>query len=160
MSVLAIDTGTIALIDSATEIVNSGKPVATERIIYPNASLDGSSIITVSSNTMVIVTAYVPEDIDEDEEGDEFATISKVLLAEIPSGITGSPCDLKERVEELEVLAEARICGYDLKKCSPVAILDVPGAYKVIPNNPNSGIIISAVAQPLAKLDGNALRGA
>ena len=158
MSVLAVDTGTIALIDSATEIVNSGKPVATERIIYPNASLDGSSIITVSSNTMVIVTAYALEDIDEDV--DEFATISKVLLAEIPSGITGSPCDQKERVEELEVLAEARICGYDLKKCSPVAILDVPGAYKVIPTNPDSDIIISAVAKPLAKLDGNAIRGA
>ena len=153
MSVLAIDTGTIALIDSATEIVSSGKPVATERIIYPNASLDGSSIITVSSNTMVIVSAYALEDIDE--EVDEFATISKILLAEIPSGITGSSYDPKE----LEVLAEARICGYDLKKCSPVAILEVPGAYKVIPTNPDSDIIISAVAQPLAKIDGNALRG-
>lgn len=158
MSVLAIDTGTIALIDSATEIVNSGRPVATERIIYPNANIDGSSIITVSSNTMVIISAYALEDIDE--EVDEFATISKVLLAEIPSGITGSSCDTKERVEELEVLAEARICGYDLKKCSPVVILDVPGAYKVIPTNPDSDIIISAVAQPLAKLDGHALRGA
>lgn len=142
MATVILDTGILdpAVLDvGVAEGTRTRMPL--ESTVYPQANND-SALISVQPGNMVVVTAYGGSEA-------KLANMYKVLLAEPVHTKIVNTCGLEPMRVETTILADARICEYDMEECRPMVVLDVPGVYRV-------GIIdvdvtVTAVSHPIQK---------
>ena len=122
-------------------------PILEERQVYPIG--DNKSYIFVPPQTMAVVTAYW----EGEEALDEAVDIFKVLMStgEPSRGNNGCCHDITE--VQAEVLRRVKMCGWELKECRSVLVINTPGRYEVEPNVANSQVIVTVQTFPLQEFN-------
>ncbi len=142
MATVILDTGILNQSNLDVGIAEGTRTkMPLESVVYPQPNND-SSLISVQPGNMVVVTAY-------GGSGAALANIYKVLLAEPIQTKVVNTCGLEPMRVETTILADARVCDYDLVECHPMVVLDVPGVYRVGVFDPD--ITVTAVSHPLQK---------
>lgn len=142
MATVILDTGILDLAGIDVGIAEGARTqMPLESTVYPQAN-DDRALISVQPGNMVVVTAY----------GGELAVLAnvyKVLLAEPVQTKVVNTCGLEPMRVETTILADARVCDYDLVECRPMVVLDVPGVYRVAVLDPD--ITVTAVSHPIQR---------
>ena len=142
MATVILDTG---IFDQSNLGVGTAEGTRTqmplESTVYPQPNND-SSLISVQPGNMVVVTAYGGSE-------PRLANMYKVLLAEPVQTKVVNTCGLEPMRVDTTILADARICEYDMKECRPMVVLDVPGVYRV--DIIDVDVTVTAVSHPLQK---------
>ena len=122
-------------------------PILEERQIYPVG--DEKSFIYVAPQTMAVVTAYW----ESEEALTEEVNIYKVLISTgKPSQGSNGCCPNTVEVQS-EVLRKVKMCGWELKECRSVLVINTPGRYEVEPTVANSQVIITSQVFPLQEFN-------
>lgn len=146
---ILLDTG---ILDIPTRLENvvegSDAPyLLSDPKIYP---AEGDTIVAVGADQMVVVSAYW------DEEGDpalQMVEVFKVLMT------TGTPehgsngCCPSVSHTPAKIARKAKLCGWELRDCYPVAVIKTPGKYQFIPNSAAEGVILTAQILPLQEFN-------
>lgn len=146
---IILDTGVldpIALVGS--EVVNiDGEYNVSEPKIYP---YDGDVIITVGPQQMAVITAYFSDIGDPTTQQVE---VFKVLTTSgVPTSGSAGSCPTPQHTPARK-LRSARLCGWELKECSPVLVIVTPGKYEFVPNAEGADVIITAQTLPLQEFN-------
>lgn len=146
---IILDTGVldpIALVGSEVVSVD-GEYNVSEPKIYP---YDGDAIISIGPEQMAVVTAYFSD------IGDPLTQLVEVFKVLTTSGVpaTGSAgCCPTLRHTPAKKLRSAKLCGWELKECSPVLVITTPGKYEFTPNAEGADVIITAQILPLQEFN-------
>lgn len=142
MATVILDTGILDLAGSDVGIAEGTRTrMPLESIVYPQVNND-SALISVQPGNMVVVTAYGGSEA-------RLASMYKVLLAEPVQTKVVNTCGLEPMRVETTILADARVCDYDMVECKPMVVLDIPGVYSIGVIDPD--IMVTAVSHPIQK---------
>lgn len=146
---ILIDTGILAIpdrLENTPDLIDREYSV-TEPKIYPSTS---PVVISVGPGQMAVVSAYWAE--EGDPETQEVAVFKVLMSMGIPeSGSNG--CCPTSTAEAVRILRRSKMCGWELKDCSPVAVIITPGKYELEPNGAASDVILTAQILPIQEFN-------
>lgn len=144
MATVILDTG---ILDQSNLGVGTAEgtrtQTPTETVIFPSLANE-ESLVSVQAGTMMVITAYGSMFASDNEP---IVNIHKVLLAEPVATRVVSACSIEAQRAEVSIIAEARICDMTMTQCAPMAVINVPGVYRLLPID--SDLTITAMAHPL-----------
>lgn len=146
---ILLDTG---VLDTPTQLGNTVEAaevlhILSEPKIYPT---DGDAIVAIGQDQMVVVSAYWAE------EGDptlQMVEVFKVLTTSgVPASGESSCCPSIHSIASV-VARSTKLCGWELRDCNPVMVINTPGKYQFIPNSAAEGVILTAQILPLQEFN-------
>ena len=145
---IIIDTGEVNVPQLGTFVSDKiAVPILEERQVYPAG--DEKSFIYVAPQMMAVVTAYW----ESDEALEEEINVYKVLMSTgEPSQGSNGCCPNRTEVQS-DVLRRVKMCGWELKECRSVLVINTPGRYEVEPTVANSQVIITSQVFPLQEFN-------
>lgn len=142
MATVILDTGILDLAGADVGIAEGTRTrMPLESTVYPQVNND-SALISVQPGNMVVVTAYGGSEA-------RLANMYKVLLAEPVQTKVVNTCGLEPMRVETTILADAKVCDYDIVECKPMVVLDIPGVYRIGVIDPD--ITVTAVSHPIQR---------
>ena len=115
--------------------------------IYPS---DGDTIVAVGPRQMAVVSAYWAS--DGDPEQDEVSVYKILTTSGEPATGSAGCCPSISQVPAA-VYRKVKLCGWELRECSPVMVIKTPGKYQFIPNIAAEGVILTAQVLPLQEFN-------
>lgn len=146
---ILLDTGVPDLVAPlGTDVISvDGEYNVSEPKIYP---IEGDAIISVGPQQMAVVTAYFSD------IGNPLTQEVEVFKALTTSGVPASGsagCCPNIQYTPAKKLRSAKLCGWELKDCSPVLVITTPGKYEFTPNAEGADVIITAQILPLQEFN-------
>lgn len=147
MSII-LDTGItlFGLPDIRSEAVDNDYNLSEPRI-YPS---EQDAVILVGPQQMAVVTAYFS---DSGAPENQIVEVHKILTTSgIPDSGGNGCCPTIHGVPAKKVRS-AKLCGWELKDCSPALVIITPGKYQFTPNADSADAIITAQIMPLQEFN-------
>lgn len=133
---ILLDTGTLVNNVTPNGVTIDNTP--SERVVYPQPN---QTYIAVHAGKMVVLTGY--------GLSNTTVKVEKVLLSNGFPELSKGGCDAEIVTVESTVLNSVAIPCYELTADTPLKVLDIPGLYRVVPDDPEGLITVTAVEYPL-----------